>query len=112
MEMAEFCPFAQQDADECSAADAGTSDEHMQWHLDYEVRMGRMLKNDDGTYSLPDGPMEPLMVFSSGETYTMTQMQEYFGIWRDHPDRVPDVVRAVFEDERITPMPEELQQYE
>jgi hypothetical protein len=29
---------------------------HVAWHLDYEVEMGRMVKNEDGTYQLVTNP--------------------------------------------------------
>jgi hypothetical protein len=49
----EKCPFNGLLADECGIGTRPRTDEHVEWHLERGVRLGELVKNDDGSYSLP-----------------------------------------------------------
>lgn len=54
MELAEMCPWAQSNADDCGLQEIRDNEQHVIWHLEREVRDGNLVKNDDGSYSLKE----------------------------------------------------------
>jgi len=50
------CPWTGHLAESCTIHTISRSEAHLAWHLDYEVEMGRMIKNEDGTYQLVTNP--------------------------------------------------------
>jgi hypothetical protein len=113
-----ICPYSGLANKDCSLEDGpGRTEKHIKYHLDRMIELGDLMIVSDGDADNPTLLMqkaeddeavvvEEAITFQTEEgtsTYTMQEMSDFFTVYQDYPEEVPEEVRALFMDERINP---------